>query len=76
MNSFIKIPIKMLRLASTLTRVFSKYPSHELLKMPLLSPTMQSGTLVKWLKQEGDVIKPGELMFEVETDKATLGYEV
>eukprot|EP00360_Condylostoma_magnum_P001594 CAMPEP_0168317042 /NCGR_PEP_ID=MMETSP0210-20121227/22037_1 /TAXON_ID=40633 /ORGANISM="Condylostoma magnum, Strain COL2" /LENGTH=37 /DNA_ID= /DNA_START= /DNA_END= /DNA_ORIENTATION= len=37
---------------------------------------MTQGTLVKWLKQEGDVVKPGEILFEVETDKATLGYEV
>eukprot|EP00358_Blepharisma_japonicum_P002492 CAMPEP_0202946330 /NCGR_PEP_ID=MMETSP1395-20130829/9144_1 /ASSEMBLY_ACC=CAM_ASM_000871 /TAXON_ID=5961 /ORGANISM="Blepharisma japonicum, Strain Stock R1072" /LENGTH=397 /DNA_ID=CAMNT_0049646863 /DNA_START=164 /DNA_END=1357 /DNA_ORIENTATION=- len=37
---------------------------------------MTQGTIVKWLKKEGDKIKAGEIMFEVETDKATLGFEV
>lgn len=63
---FIRVPL----------RKFADYPSHELLGMPLLSPTMASGTIVKWIKKEGDLVKPGEVMFEVETDKATLGYEV
>jgi pyruvate dehydrogenase E2 component (dihydrolipoamide acetyltransferase) len=39
--------------------------------MPKLSDTMTDGTLVKWLKQEGDAIKPGDIIAEVETDKAT-----
>jgi pyruvate/2-oxoglutarate dehydrogenase complex dihydrolipoamide acyltransferase (E2) component len=44
--------------------------------MPLLSPTMEQGTIVKWLKKEGDEVGVGETLFEVETDKATMGYEV
>lgn len=40
--------------------------------MPKLSPTMEEGTLVKWHKKEGDLVKAGEVMFEVATDKATL----
>lgn len=43
--------------------------------MPLLSPSMTEGTLVKWLKKEGDAIKSGEVIAEVETDKATMDLE-
>ncbi len=43
--------------------------------MPALSPTMTEGTLSKWLKNEGDVIKAGEVIAEIETDKATMEVE-
>jgi pyruvate dehydrogenase E2 component (dihydrolipoamide acetyltransferase) len=43
--------------------------------MPLLSPSMTEGTLVKWLKKEGDAVKTGEVIAEVETDKATMDLE-
>jgi pyruvate dehydrogenase E2 component (dihydrolipoamide acetyltransferase) len=43
--------------------------------MPLLSPSMTEGTLVKWLKKEGDTVKSGEVIAEVETDKATMDLE-
>ncbi len=43
--------------------------------MPLLSPSMTEGTLVKWLKKEGDTIKSGDVLAEVETDKATMDLE-
>jgi pyruvate dehydrogenase E2 component (dihydrolipoamide acetyltransferase) len=43
--------------------------------MPLLSPSMTDGTLVKWLKKEGDTVKSGEVIAEVETDKATMDLE-
>jgi len=43
--------------------------------MPLLSPSMTEGTLVKWLKKEGDTVKSGEIIAEVETDKATMDLE-
>lgn len=45
------------------------------LKMPALSPTMEEGTLAKWLKAEGDTIEPGDIIAEIETDKATMEYE-
>jgi len=45
------------------------------LKMPALSPTMEEGTLAKWLKAEGDVIEPGDIIAEIETDKATMEFE-
>jgi len=43
--------------------------------MPALSPTMEEGKLVKWLKAEGDAVKPGEVIAEIETDKATMEVE-
>jgi len=45
------------------------------LKMPALSPTMEQGTLAKWLKAEGDRIEPGDIIAEIETDKATMEFE-
>ncbi len=43
--------------------------------MPLLSPSMTDGTLVRWIKKEGDAVKVGEVIAEVETDKATMDLE-
>src|SRR6266536_2690276 len=43
--------------------------------MPALSPTMEKGNLAKWLKKEGDKVKPGDIIAEIETDKATMEYE-
>ena len=43
--------------------------------MPLLSPTMTEGKIVKWLKKEGDTVKAGDVLAEVETDKATMEIE-
>ena len=43
--------------------------------MPALSPTMEEGKLSKWLKSEGDAVKPGDVIAEIETDKATMEVE-
>ncbi|MBD3802600.1 MAG: pyruvate dehydrogenase complex E1 component subunit beta [Thioclava sp.] len=43
--------------------------------MPALSPTMEEGTLAKWLKKEGDAISAGDIIAEIETDKATMEFE-
>ena len=43
--------------------------------MPALSPTMEQGKLAKWLKKEGDPVKPGDVLAEIETDKATMEVE-
>jgi pyruvate dehydrogenase E1 component beta subunit len=45
------------------------------LKMPALSPTMEEGTLARWLKREGDEIVAGDIIAEIETDKATMEFE-
>mgnify|MGYP000650338289 CR=1 FL=1 len=43
--------------------------------MPALSPTMEEGTLAKWLVKEGDTVKSGQIIAEIETDKATMEFE-
>ncbi len=45
------------------------------LKMPALSPTMEEGTLARWLVKEGDTVKSGDILAEIETDKATMEFE-
>uniref|UniRef100_A0A8D0EQC5 Acetyltransferase component of pyruvate dehydrogenase complex n=1 Tax=Strix occidentalis caurina TaxID=311401 RepID=A0A8D0EQC5_STROC len=50
-------------------------PAHQKVALPALSPTMQMGTIARWEKKEGDKIGEGELIAEVETDKATVGFE-
>ena len=45
------------------------------LRMPALSPTMEEGTLAKWLVKEGDEVKSGDILAEIETDKATMEFE-
>src|SRR5271169_917619 len=47
----------------------------QIIEMPKLSDTMTVGTLVKWLKNEGDAVKTGDMLAEVETDKATMELE-
>ena len=43
--------------------------------MPALSPTMEEGTIVKWMKKEGDFVSPGDVLCEIETDKATISMD-
>src|SRR5678816_4399362 len=43
--------------------------------MPALSPTMEEGKLAKWLVKEGDTVKSGTVLAEIETDKATMEFE-
>ncbi|XP_060910828.1 dihydrolipoyllysine-residue acetyltransferase component of pyruvate dehydrogenase complex, mitochondrial [Labrus mixtus] len=57
------------------TRFYS-LPPHQKVELPALSPTMQTGTIARWEKKEGDKISEGELIAEVETDKATVGFEM
>jgi pyruvate dehydrogenase E2 component (dihydrolipoamide acetyltransferase) len=66
----------MLKTLQLVLRRFADLPPHTKLGMPSLSPTMTTGTIVKWLKKEGEKVKAGENMFEVETDKATVAFEV
>ncbi|KAI3947157.1 hypothetical protein MKW92_031735 [Papaver armeniacum] len=50
-------------------------PPHAVLDMPALSPTMNQGNIVNWRKKEGDKIEVGDILCEIETDKATLEFE-
>ncbi|KAM4545708.1 dihydrolipoyllysine-residue acetyltransferase component of pyruvate dehydrogenase complex, mitochondrial [Odontesthes bonariensis] len=55
---------------------FYSLPPHQKVDLPALSPTMQTGTIARWEKKEGDKISEGDLIAEVETDKATVGFEI
>ena len=56
-------------------RCLSTLPPHSFLPMPALSPTMTSGNLAVWKKAEGEAIAVGDVIAEIETDKATVDYE-
>ncbi|CAG4952314.1 unnamed protein product [Colias eurytheme] len=56
-------------------RHYSDLPPHNLVNLPALSPTMESGSIVSWEKKEGDKLNEGDLLCEIETDKATMGFE-
>ncbi|GFQ07078.1 dihydrolipoyllysine-residue acetyltransferase component 1 of pyruvate dehydrogenase complex mitochondrial [Phtheirospermum japonicum] len=51
-------------------------PEHTVVQMPSLSPTMSQGNIAKWRKKEGDKIEVGDVICEIETDKATLEFEI
>src|SRR5438309_2294597 len=57
------------------TRAISGDPMPIQVLMPALSPTMEKGNLAKWMKKEGDTIKSGDVIAEIETDKATMEVE-
>jgi len=62
--------------ASRLLRAsLSSYPSHEVVGLPALSPTMETGTIGNWHLDEGDSFGPGDVICSVETDKATVDFE-
>src|SRR6267378_4780810 len=48
----------------------------QIIGLPKLSPTMEEGVLVRWTKKEGDKVSPGDLIAEVETDKANMDFNV
>lgn len=50
-------------------------PEHYRMTLPALSPTMEFGTIVNWIKSEGDAVSEGDMLAEIETDKATMGFE-
>lgn len=50
-------------------------PDHWRIELPALSPTMETGTILTWAKVEGDAVSEGDLLAEIETDKATMGFE-
>ncbi|XP_033219494.1 dihydrolipoyllysine-residue acetyltransferase component of pyruvate dehydrogenase complex, mitochondrial isoform X2 [Belonocnema kinseyi] len=56
-------------------RYYADYPDHIKVVLPALSPTMETGTIVSWQKKEGDKLNEGDLLAEIETDKATMGFE-
>ncbi|CAI5740169.1 unnamed protein product [Hyaloperonospora brassicae] len=63
------------RTAARLARSFASYPPHEVIGLPSLSPTMETGNMSKWITKEGDAISAGDVVCEIETDKAVVDYE-
>lgn len=55
--------------------VSEAFPPHTVVSMPALSPTMTSGNIGTWQKAAGDVIAPGDVLVEIETDKAQMDFE-
>lgn len=53
----------------------SDLPDHTKVPLPALSPTMEMGSIISWEKKEGDKLDEGDLLAEIETDKATMGFE-
>lgn len=69
-------PWESLAIRSPLTTsIKGQYSMPIELKMPALSPTMEEGTLARWLVKEGDKVSSGDLLAEIETDKATMEFE-
>merc|ERR1719415_303111 len=56
-------------------RHYSDLPPHVKVALPALSPTMEMGSIIAWEKKEGDQVSEGDLLCEIETDKATMGFE-
>ena len=65
----------MAALSINFARTYSAYPNHIKVALPALSPTMEQGTIISWEKKEGDKLNEGDLLAEIETDKATMGFE-
>ena len=55
--------------------LYSTYPPHTVLEMPSLSPTMSQGNIASWTKAVGDSVSAGDVIAEIETDKATIEWE-
>lgn len=71
------IKLSVTRMAPLIKRrcYSSGLPAHQEIGMPSLSPTMTEGNIARWLKKEGDKVSPGEVLCEIETDKATVEME-
>ncbi|KAI0467660.1 dihydrolipoamide acetyltransferase component [Xylaria cf. heliscus] len=62
-------------LSPLLARYYASFPPHTVIRMPALSPTMTAGNIGAWQKKAGDTIAPGEVLVEIETDKAQMDFE-
>ncbi|XP_045515264.1 dihydrolipoyllysine-residue acetyltransferase component of pyruvate dehydrogenase complex, mitochondrial isoform X5 [Pieris brassicae] len=68
-------PLSATQQWSIQVRHYSDLPPHNKVNLPALSPTMENGSIVSWEKKEGDKLNEGDLLCEIETDKATMGFE-
>lgn len=58
-----------------LSITFTALPSHIRVPLPALSPTMEAGKVASWLKEEGEKLEEGDVLAQIETDKATMEFE-
>ncbi|KAH0440855.1 hypothetical protein CcaCcLH18_02198 [Colletotrichum camelliae] len=68
------LPSTLVR-STQILRCYASYPPHQVIKMPALSPTMTAGNIGAWQKKPGDSIAPGDVLVEIETDKAQMDFE-
>lgn len=68
-------PKTRLLLGSIADPAFTAFPPHTVVSMPALSPTMTAGNIGTWQKKVGDAIAPGDVLVEIETDKAQMDFE-
>eukprot|EP00124_Ichthyophonus_hoferi_P004800 Ihof_evm2s581 gene=Ihof_evmTU2s581 len=69
------MPIRSQRFFRASVPTFGSYPSHKVVTMPALSPTMETGNVATWAKKEGDQVVTGDVIAEIETDKAVMEFE-
>lgn len=75
-QGYIPVSAGVAKFHATSTRFYAgQLPPHKRVVLPALSPTMESGTVISWDKNEGDKLNEGDLLAEIETDKATMGFE-
>ena len=67
------LPVKILDHVSDMALI--AFPPHTVVTMPALSPTMTAGNIGAWQKKPGDTIAPGDVLVEIETDKAQMDFE-
>ncbi|SCW02019.1 LAFE_0E12354g1_1 [Lachancea fermentati] len=72
---FPRVRASLFRSARFQLRAYASYPPHTVIDMPALSPTMTQGNIAVWSKEVGDKLEPGEVIAEVETDKAQMEFE-
>lgn len=69
-------PIDLTEATADTASTDKAYPEHKTVNLPALSPTMEAGSIGPWAKQIGDSVNEGELLVQIETDKATMDFEV
>ncbi|XP_011194236.1 dihydrolipoyllysine-residue acetyltransferase component of pyruvate dehydrogenase complex, mitochondrial isoform X4 [Zeugodacus cucurbitae] len=74
-NHVATVPKPLGMWSTNFARNYADLPSHIKVPLPALSPTMEQGTIISWEKKEGDKLNEGDLLAEIETDKATMGFE-
>lgn len=67
--------LRVAGLSPQLARWYASFPPHTVIKMPALSPTMTAGNIGAWQKKAGDALAPGDVLVEIETDKAQMDFE-